>query len=1114
MRILLKSRLNLIVLLAGLPVGNLPAQSHFGDSPFSPPQPGETVFLADQGSHLDTGCSFRRDGPLQIHLPVTLAYGENITQLRQNGLLSPTVQLQLPAYDVDYTGGDEFVNPERDQIYFNGHLVPGQFLTGEDETWVINTFEIPIEWVQFPEDPGAGETVKSADNLIEIHIDTANSTEEVWCTAIDWVALDLGTIPHPSVFVHGIFSSGAAWDKHGNGEISFVEHAEQLGLIADNSLNMGNLNSIADNAARIQTKVDEILQRYGVRRVNLVCHSKGGLDSREYVELLAGDKVDQLIQLGTPNAGSPLADWIQSKLFQAGGLPGLSINGLVELFQGPAGIQLTTSYMKLYNSFHGHNPEVEYFALAGHYVPGSGLFDDLEEKLLGGIVGVGDTIVPVSSVYAMPFITSLPEIITTGPDKESTHTRMNGSSTFFERIAPRLRIRSAATAGTEVPLPRQGEELLTTGGVFTSTDPFTIPLEIDPSQPVMITVMYPQGELVMELIDPSGTRWTPENTTDNPTIHLQDSDLLDGRAAIAALLDPEAGTWQVELTRPDPAGVGNGQGYFMLVTATGAAVEVQAEADPVSVLAGEVVRISATLEGDDSTLAGVSVNAVINLPNEQKVPLAMHDDGMEGDEIAGDQIFSAHFADTASPGLYTVLIRAEKPAGATEPGFFREAITLFTVGNEQLELTQQFNDAGADTDNNNLFNWLDIQVGVSVTQAGTFLIKGELTDSQGNRHVASTRAILNTGDTDITLRFSGKNLFANQVDGPYELRELTIATENGLLIAKQLDAANVVSTSPYRYSQFEGPRLQAAGDAVAEAVDDDENGRFDRVIVTVPVQSSVEGTFDGSLRLVDTDAALIDVATVQLELAPGLNNIPFVFDGAAIGRHGKDAPYHVKDLLLFDDEDNSLIIPDLLSIAGYEAREFEGWVTLRLMAVGDPTLNRQTGLYEQQVTIRSESATPVEAARITIEGLPASQWVYNASGMDDSDRPYVQLNQPLAENEELNLTLEYYSENRTVPRPVLNLGTSSAISIPDTPGNALPILRAHSLSEGRILVEFASISGRTYIVEYSPDMKTWRQAVPAVPAFGPRVMWIDDGPPKTASRPVDKARFYRVIELP
>jgi triacylglycerol lipase len=69
-------------------------------------------------------------------------------------------------------------------------------------------------------------------------------------------------------------------------------------------------------------------------RVHFVCHSLGGLVVESYLNLIkdivSHDKIGKVILLGTPHAGSPIADFLKNFI-------------LYRCFFGPAGQELTTT---------------------------------------------------------------------------------------------------------------------------------------------------------------------------------------------------------------------------------------------------------------------------------------------------------------------------------------------------------------------------------------------------------------------------------------------------------------------------------------------------------------------------------------------------------------------------------------------------------------------------------------------------------------------------------------------------------------------------------------------------------------------------------------------------
>ena len=107
--------------------------------------------------------------------------------------------------------------------------------------------------------------------------------------------------------------------------------------------------------------IDRILVDTGHNQVNIVGHSKGGLDARTYIATGTGtDKVANLIMIGTPNAGTSAAIWDFTGCFPAGinellpGSPGTTAKDHPEI---PIIIQSQATGYPIYHvrlSFHGY----------------------------------------------------------------------------------------------------------------------------------------------------------------------------------------------------------------------------------------------------------------------------------------------------------------------------------------------------------------------------------------------------------------------------------------------------------------------------------------------------------------------------------------------------------------------------------------------------------------------------------------------------------------------------------------------------------------------------------------------------------------------------------------
>lgn len=77
-------------------------------------------------------------------------------------------------------------------------------------------------------------------------------------------------------------------------------------------------SSIADSAAQLADRIREILRKTGCEKVNIIAHSKGGLDSRYAISRLGMDSyVASLTTVNTPHRGCVFAEYLLEKAPEA-----------------------------------------------------------------------------------------------------------------------------------------------------------------------------------------------------------------------------------------------------------------------------------------------------------------------------------------------------------------------------------------------------------------------------------------------------------------------------------------------------------------------------------------------------------------------------------------------------------------------------------------------------------------------------------------------------------------------------------------------------------------------------------------------------------------------------
>ena len=124
----------------------------------------------------------------------------------------------------------------------------------------------------------------------------------------------------PVIFLHGFNGSAERWSSVTDWLTSGDSGNKYGGILDagkfDNIDPQSNLfslrlsrpfNSVEKNKAELKEAVEAVVAATGSSEVDLVVHSLGGLNSRAYLQD-ADEKVNKLVQLGTPNHGSQLAN--------------------------------------------------------------------------------------------------------------------------------------------------------------------------------------------------------------------------------------------------------------------------------------------------------------------------------------------------------------------------------------------------------------------------------------------------------------------------------------------------------------------------------------------------------------------------------------------------------------------------------------------------------------------------------------------------------------------------------------------------------------------------------------------------------------------------------------
>lgn len=370
-----------------------------------------------------------------------------------------------------------------------------------------------------------------------------------------------------------------------------------------------------------------------------------------------------------------------------------------------------------------------------------------------------------------------------------------------------------------------------------------------------------------------------------------------------------------------------------------------------------------------------------------------------------------------------------------------------------------------------------------------------------------------------------------------DLRGVFVDGEDGF------DSLAFEIVSPARPDLFESVTVGQPGGMLVITPVPDANGSADLVVRTRDRGNlPSEATFRVTVLPVNDppQAAALPAITADPDARPVSRSLSPLFTDADIGREGDRLVFSIAGNTAPELFATTAIDADtgLLDLSFADYRSGEASLTIRatdqsgvhaesLLRVTVPAipapsaefessllLNRQTGLREQTLTFTNRGQRAIGGFDVVITGLPAGVVVNNASD-HSGDVATIAMRRPLGVGESVTIVIEYFVPDRGiafVPRIALS------VTLPEAPraaaGEALAIERSLRMEDGAFLIEFSSVPGNRYEIQYSDGGGPWKASPAVIRAAGNRLQWIDRGPPRTETPPTAVgSRFYRVKEL-
>jgi hypothetical protein len=302
--------------------------------------------------------------------------------------------------------------------------------------------------------------------------------------------------------------------------------------------------------------------------------------------------------------------------------------------------------------------------------------------------------------------------------------------------------------------------------------------------------------------------------------------------------------------------------------------------------------------------------------------------------------------------------------------------------NNSVKVFKVIDDYGVDLDNNGLYDYLVVEISVTIPYSGEYHLFADLDDDIWEKFYAGIDEYnyLNKGNHTIYLNFSGKRINFYEENSSYLLDDLGIeclSTECGDL---RIERENFYNTSFYNYTEFElAPRGEILG--ITEYTEDlDNDGLYDYLVVNVSVNLTDSSLYQLMSDWRITGGSFVFDQDVETNLNSGLNNIPIKISGRELHKIKLNGSLDLDRLGLTEetiwlllDVENNYYTTGNYSYLDFERPELE--VTGNITDYGEDI--NKNGLYDYLVLKIPVNVTKSDNYFIELEFDELNLWFHN-----------------------------------------------------------------------------------------------------------------------------------------
>jgi PGF-pre-PGF domain-containing protein len=295
-------------------------------------------------------------------------------------------------------------------------------------------------------------------------------------------------------------------------------------------------------------------------------------------------------------------------------------------------------------------------------------------------------------------------------------------------------------------------------------------------------------------------------------------------------------------------------------------------------------------------------------------------------EFSGNQIYqSGQF------GPFRVSLVVEDPSTQyrveNSQALSISGYSYFLFKSSKAMLTHVYTDNALDTNADNYFEYLNVDVGVRVTENGRYYLEGSLQDNNWNWITwAKTENDMDTSveNYTLTISFDGSQIRRSQENGPYKVYIRLMSQSWSWLGDELYQTDNDNGPDNYCWENFSPPLVYFVS---GEHTDENENTGeyYETITVNVKLNVGVAGLYHINADLKNSDGwRMITHTWADNWLDVGSYTIPLVFRGSDIYRAQENASYHVEFWLWGETESTFINDQGTYDITGtYTYDEFD-----------------------------------------------------------------------------------------------------------------------------------------------------------------------------------------------